>query len=831
MVQSKMTCLRRCFGGIAVIGLTFVWLQMADRAAAEQGLQLESLAVHPTHFQFDDPRQRLQLVVTGHLTDGSVVDLTGESEFRAEPANHIEVHEQGRIRPLHNGKVDLRVHAAGMTLPVSLEISGQKAVSPVSFDYQVLPILAKSGCSTGSCHGSPNGKGGFRLSLLAFDRDLDRRTLIREDLGRRTNPLDPEQSLLLSKPTMRVAHEGGKRLSRHDEHFQALRDWIGEGCRVNDDEPECLGIAVYPADARLLHYPSWNQQFSVLARFADGSVKDITSLAVFMSSDENVVKVAPNGLAQGQRRGEAAVVVRYLSFIETCLLTFVREVEGFVWSDPTPANYIDAAIYAKLRQLQYLPSAPCSDEEFVRRVYLDVVGVLPTMAQASGFLNNPTPNRREELINQLLDRPDYAKFWGQKWGDLLRVSRKQIGLPSVFKYSRWLEQSIAYNQPYDDFVRELLTANGSTLTQPAANYYRTAGDTLDAMETTAQVFLGARIQCAKCHNHPFEKWTQNDYYGLAANFNRVQRRNGKRPGEFFIWSDNTGEINHPRTGKPVAPRVPDPDQLTADEDRIAAFAEWLTAPENRWFAKVEVNRIWAQIMGRGIVEPFDDFRESNPPANAELLDALAEDFVRRGFDRKHVLRTILNSHTYQASSRALPFNVDDTKYFSHYYPRLLTAEQLVDALGRITDHPKQFAAVPVGTRATQLPAPDLQPEQRSEIGNIDFLKVFGQPERQTICECERGDDPSLGQALQLYNGKFIHGMLSDPKNRIHRQVAQDTSASDIIEELYWLALSRPPSEAELQINRQYWVSHEDRAKALEDIYWAVINKHEFLFQH
>jgi len=529
----------------------------------------------------------------------------------------------------------------------------------------------------------------------------------------------------------------------------------------------------------------------VLAKYSDGNVRDITELAVYTSSDEEVASATVGGLVVGQNRGEAAIVVRYLSFIESSFLTFVKDIKGFAWTNPKENNYIDKHVHAKLQQLKYLPSGLCSDEEFVRRVYLDVIGLLPTVKDVQVFLADKSPKKRAKLIDTLLTRPEFAKFWALKWGDLLRLTNGQVGGDGVHKYYRWIERSFAKNMPYDQFARELLTAVGSTYQNPAANFYRTSKDTNDCVETVSQIFLGARLQCAKCHNHPFERWTQDNYYGMAAFFNRLQRKTGGRPNEMFVYMTKAGEVTQPRTGQKMKPWLPlqgDVDKPN-DFDRRITFVDWLTKPNNPFFAKIEANRIWYHLLGRGIVDPPDDFRDSNPPSNGALLDALAKDFVQKKYDRKHVIRTILNSRAYQASFRPNQFNKDDTKYFSHYQPRLLSAEQLLDAICHVTSVQENFSTLPAGTKATQLPAPDL-------VKN-DFLKIFGQPERQTVCQCERSTESNLGMAIQFFNGPLIYNKLRDSNNRFRKLIVAKKEDSAIIRELHLAAVNRLPTAKEL----------------------------------
>jgi hypothetical protein len=791
------------------------------------------LEVFPPQLELTGPQSTAQLVVTGHRANGEVVDVSSAASFAPEEPEVLKVSASGRVTSKAEGETKLKVSFGGVSKTLTVRASGQQNAHAVSFEHETLPALAKAGCSGGACHGSPHGKGEFRLSLFGFEPAFDRKSLVKESQSRRVNTIKPADSLLLRKPTMQIPHAGGRRLKVGDELYSLLHDWIGDGCPVDPPDAACVGIEVHPSVNRVLRFPASNQQFSVRARFADGSVRDVTHLSQFSLSDPNIASASASGLIAGVKRGETAVIVRYLEFIETPLLTFVEDVDNFAWNNPPTFNYVDEKVDQKLKQLQYQPADVCSDETFVRRVYLDVIGTLPTIEEVDGFLAVQSSGKRQRLIDELLDRPEYALFWAQKWGDLLRVSRKQIGLDSVFKFSQWLRAAVSHNMPYDQFARELLTASGSTITSPAGNYYRTAGETLDAMESTAQLFMGTRIQCAKCHNHPFERWTQSNYYGLASFFNRIERQKTDRPEEVILWSRSTGEVHHPADGRVMKPWVPVTGDLEIANtaDRRAALAEWLTSPDNPFFARVEVNRIWAQVMGRGIVEPFDDFRDSNPPANAQLLEALAEDFIDHGFDRDHILRTILNSRTYQADSRPNELNREDNKYFSHYMPRQLTAEQLVDSLGQVAGKPKQFGLVAPDTKATWLPAPDLRPHDRSRLGEVDFLKVFGQPERQSVCECDRGDDSSLGQALELLNGSFMNKLLTDGNNRLHQYVRTGRPTKEAIIELYRLALSRYPSESELNHSLTYAESHADKARALEDICWAIVNKDEFLFQH
>jgi hypothetical protein len=625
---------------------------------------------------------------------------------------------------------------------------------------------------------------------------------------------------------MKVSHGGGKQIRKDDVAYAILRDWIAEGAAAGPaDAPRVTKLEVYPNQKQILAVKDGGQQLVVTAHFADGRKRDVTHLAAYETSDTAVATVDVHGRVTPQARGEVAILVRLLEYIESVPVMFVEHQDDFQWKSPPPNNYVDELVNAKLQQLQYLPAETCSDDEFLRRVSLDVLGILPTIEETTAFLADTDEKKRERLVDAWLARPEYAKFWALKWGDLLKMTSKLVGDEGVYKYHRWVEQALHENMPYDEFARQLLTGTGSTLANPPANFYRTSTDMNECVETISQVFLGARLQCAKCHNHPFERWTQDNYYGLGAFFNRVQRRKTDRPGEMFVYTSFSGDVTQPRTGQVMAPWLPQVGSIESpnDVDRRDAFAQWLVNPDNPYFARIEANRIWSQLFARGIVDPIDDFRDSNPPSNAALLDALAKDFVESGYDRKHLLRVILNSRTYQASYKTTKQNQEDTKYFSHQAPRLLGAEQLLDAINRTLGLEQKFGSLPAGTLATQLPAPD--------VVKVDFLKVFGQPERSTVCACERTDDSNLGMAIELFNGPMMHEKLRDANNRFRKSLAAGTSVEDVIKQVYLSAVCRPPSDVELKAALEHCGKNPDPVVGMEDICWALFNTDEFLFQH
>lgn len=783
-----------------------------------------TLQSQPTEVALNGPQSRRQLIVTGLDAQQSPRDWTHDVTYTSAAPTIAEV-VNGVIQAKADGQTQVTITIGDKSVIVPVTVTGTTAARHTHFESEVLVALSKQGCNSGACHGSPSGKGMFRLSLRAFDKKLDELTLIREDFGRRVNRIDPEQSLLLLKPLMKVNHGGGQQIRRDDPAYAILRDWIAEGAKADPpDVARCDRLEVYPNEKRILSL-NGTQQLSVLAHFTDGSTRDVTHIAAYESSNMTVATVDHAGLISPVSRGESVILVRFLEHIEAVLILFVDRDPTFEFGTPPVNNYIDELAYAKLQQLQYRPSETCSDSEFLRRVYLDVIGILPSTEQSRAFLDATDPDKRSRLIDDLLARDEFAKFWALKWGDLLRLTGKSVGNEGVYKYHRWVEEAFRTNMPYDQFASELLSATGSTLSNPPANFYRTAGDMNDCVETISQVFLGARLQCAKCHNHPFERWTQDNYYGLGAFFNRLQRRNTQRPGEMFVYTSTSGEVTQPRTGQVMKPWLPAEGSIDvpADQDRRDALVDWLVKPDNPYFARIEANRIWSHCFSRGIVEPIDDFRASNPPSNGPLLDALAKDFAEHGFDRVHLLRTILNSRTYQASYETNDSNRDETEYFSHQQPRLLSAEQLLDALNHVTATSEPLGSLPADTKATQLPAPDLV--------KVDFLKTFGQPERSTVCACERVDDSNLGMAIELFNGPTVHKKLRDANNRFRCATSAGKNATEAIQELYLAAVCRYPSDAELQAALKHCETRENVADGLEDVCWALINTDEFLFQH
>jgi hypothetical protein len=732
---------------------------------------------------------------------------------------------------------------------------------PVSFRHEVIAALNVAGCNQGACHGIPSGRGGFKLSLRGYDPDADYLALTREVVGRRTNRLDPEASLILQKGLGRIAHEGGPRLvSMNPIPAQTIRSWLAEGLHNDPDNLHTLQkITVLPG-ARVLRAPARWQQLAVLATFADGSVRDVTRLTAFSSSDDLVAKVDFNGLVEMRQTGEAAILCRYLDTIESVRLTYVETRQDFRWPNPPEHNYLDRHVFAKLKLLNLTPSELCSDQVFLRRAYLDLCGILPTPAEAQSFLADKASDKRAVLVDQLLERPEYADYWAHKWLDLLRANRKNIQITGSHAYHHWMRSHFENNTAWDQVVRELLTACGSTFANPPANYYRGTYDShkpsigrdpQSLAETTAQLFFGIRMQCAQCHNHPYERWTQDDYFHLAAWFAQVKVKpdqlhpGGDRPNypwqlkedAVVVYPARVGEVTQPRTGKMMAPKimgVPAPT-ITPGKDRRQVLAELLTASDNPFFAKATVNRIWFYLFGRGIVDPPDDFRDSNPSANDALLDALARDFVRHQFDMKHLIRTIVNSRTYQLSSCGNETNQQDDKYFSHVLVmrKRLSAEVLLDAICAVTAVPEKFPGYPPGTRAVQLPDGEVINTGGRYAGwdRHPFLKALGQPPRELSCECEREGDITVARVLELKNGPFIRTKIRTPDNRLGKLLARKLPAASILDELFLATLARPPLPEECQAALDLVEKTTDKREAWEAVLWALLNTNEFLFRN
>lgn len=717
----------------------------------------------------------------------------------------------------------------------------------VSFRRDVMAVLSKAGCNLGTCHGNKNGKGGLLLTLRGQDPEADFKTLTRDQFGRRVNLFSPEASLLLLKATQEVAHEGGQRFRRDSAEYDLIRRWLAAG---QPDDPAGLPqVSRVEASTgeQILFEPTKSIRLSITAVFADGRRRDVTSLAVYEPSTPSV-RVSRDGLVERLQPGEVTLLARYLDQQTPVRLAFLPARPGFRWSGPAPANAIDEHVFAKLKAHRLNPSPLCPDEVFLRRAHLDLLGLPPTVAEAKSFLADHRRDKRDRLVAQLLERPEFADFWAVKWSDLLRNEELTLDRKGVQNFHHWIRQSLAENKPLDQFARELIGARGSTYANPAANYYRANRDPVRRSEMTAQLFLGTRLQCAQCHNHPFDRWTQDDYHDWTALFSRVDykvianiRRIGSDRhewnGEQIVHTMATTPVVNPRTGQPAIPRFLGSPSTTGsptprDADELEALARWLTSPQNELFVKAQVNRIWFHLMGRGLVEPLDDFRATNPASHPALLDALARDFVRHKFDVRWLIRTILQSRTYQLASEPTDTNREDETNYSHAILRRLTAEQLLDAQSQATGVPLRLAGHPVGTRAAQLPGAKVARVLKATPQD-KFLELFGKPLRLFPSESERCNEPTVLQAFQMLSGPAVHELIADPDNRITHLLASGQPEAAIVTELYWAALTRPPSSSELRAalaDLGLAQNSAARRAALEDLLWALLNAKEFFLR-
>jgi hypothetical protein len=801
-----------------------------------------SLVVEPANLVLTGPRSMQQLVVTGKYADGSQRDLTALCTYAIDqPVAAVD--QTGFVVAGKNGTGAVTITAGSQSIKLPVSVKDMEKARPVSFRTEMIAALNVGGCNSGACHGTPSGKNGFKLSLRGYDPPADHLQLTRDVFGRRTDSLDAEAALIYLKALGRVPHEGGQRYQASSIPARTMKAWLGEGRHDDPTGAATLKSVRIVPGSRVANAPSRFQQLSIMATYSDGSERDVTRLTVFSSSDPAVAEVSPSGLVEFSQGGETAILCRYLETMETVRYTYLEPKKGFAWSNPPEVNYVDKHVFAKLKLLQIPPSDLCTDQEFIRRAYLDLCAILPTPEEVKAFIADKDANKRGKLIDALLERPEYADFWTLKWADVLRNNRKTLQLKGSHVFHDWIRNHVSRDTPFNEVVKELLTAQGSTFSNPPANYYRVARDATSLAETTAQLFMGIRMQCAKCHNHPFERWTQNDYYSMAAFFARVKQKkdpmqpgaNPMVPGSEVIYQARSGEVTQPRTNQVMAPKImgrPAPE-IVPGKTRLDALAEVMTSPDNTFFTRSVVNRIWYHLNGKGIVDPVDDFRDSNPPANDELLDALAKDFVEKKFDVKHVIRTIMNSRTYQLSAQTNDLNREDNKYFSHAVTKLLPAEPLLDAICTSTGVPEKFAGMPAGSRAVQLPDGEV---------NHPFLKTFGQPARELACECERESDSNLAQALQLINGPTVNDKLRAPTNRVGTLLAKKMQDGEILEQLYLATLSRLPNEAEFKAALAHITKNVDlgktpaeketnKRKAWEDVHWALLNSKEFLFRH
>jgi hypothetical protein len=802
--------------------LALVVIAFTVGSVSAQEAAVDSLRVFPPQVNLLTNKSRQLVVVQAVYADGITRDVSGQATWTL--ANPALVRRDGNtLWPAADGQTELKIEFGGKALAVPVKVEKAAEPRPISFKLDVMPIFMKAGCNSGSCHGAARGKDGFRLSLFGYDPDGDHFRLTRELSGRRLDLAVPAASLAVEKSTGAVPHTGGKRFAPESELCQNLVGWIADGCPADPAAlPTCTGLEIYPRQA-VLDGEGASQQATVVAHYSDGTDRDVTSLALFLSNNDNSAAINENGLVTAGKRGEAFIMARFSTFTVGSQYIVLPKGLQFTFPPATPVNYVDELVNEKLKKLRIAPSGLCNDETFVRRIFLDLTGGLPTFEEYNKFMSSAEPDKRNKLIDELLERKEFTEIWVGYWAEWLMVhSSNVISYKAMLLYYNWLADQIGRNVPLDKMVQTLLGANGGTFKVPQTNYYQNETDTLKVAENVAQVFMGMRIQCAQCHNHPFDRWTQNDYYSFAAFFSQVGRKTSDDYRETIVFNSRGGEVTHPVGGRVMPPKFLGGDSPdVAGKDRRIILANWLASPQNPYFAQNFANRVWAHFFGLGIIDPVDDVRISNPASNPELLTELAKRFTATNYDFKQLVRDICRSQAYQRSTERNETNMQDEKNFAHANLRRIKAESLLDCISQVTNTKDKFRGLPVGARAVQI-----------ADGNTStyFLTTFGRATRETVCSCEVKMEPTLSQALHLLNGDTVNSKIQ-AGGVIAKLLAEKVEPLAIIERLYITCLARKPTPEEVEGFKPLVASGADINKTLEDLFWALLNSREFIFNH
>jgi len=825
---------------LAVLSLLFFPIHpglIASEPVRHEDTSLETLAkieIYPSQIFLGSQRSTQHFVIEGHFADGFAEDLTSQVSLRSDNPAIVQV--KGNVAyPVASGVTSITARIGALSTSVRVVARNIEDTPEWSFRNHVIPVLTKSGCNSGACHGASAGKNGFKLTLRGYDPELDYEVLTREAAGRRISKIEPGRSLFLLKPTLYIPHGGGRRFGADSLEYRVLSEWIAEGTKppANSDR-RISHITMEPKRAKL--HTGAKQQMLVTAHFNDGYMEDVTRWVRFESTNAGTASVDEHGLVEMKGAGEAGITGMYLSKVDvgSLVVPYPNEVNEAIFARAQRNNYIDPLVLDKLGALNIEPSGMASDSEFLRRASLDATGTLPAASEAEGFLASKAPDKRSKLVERLLASQAYVDYWAYKWSDLLQVSSGRRENPrltrgAVLSYYSWIRDSVAENKPWDKMVRELLVSTGNSRENGALNFYQLHRDPVRLTENTTVAFLGLRLTCARCHNHPLEKWTQVDYYKMANLFARVSQKNGDAPGDIVVFDDISGDINHPRLNKPLPPTPLDGEPMALDstKNRREHLAAWLTSPKNQSFSRTIVNRVWANFMGRGLVDPVDDIRSTNPASNEPLMEALVEDFVKHGYDIKYLCGVIMNSAAYQRAWETNPTNAHDDRYYSHYLVKRLPAEVILDAASQVTGVPTQFTDYPVGIRALQLPDTGVESY---------FLDAFGRPPRLSTCECERDPQPSLRQALQVINGDTINKKIAAEDGSIDQALKQGMSDEALIKHLFLSAFSRYPTETERKefleaIRAAATGDAEAQKEAFHDFAWAIMTSKEFVFNH
>ena len=782
-----------------------------------------TLTIQPPIISLTDARDWQRVLVLQKFPDGSTRDVTANAEFQLSDPAVCQV-ENGIFRPLADGQCRVTVRYDGSDVVAMAEVSNAMTIPDLRFRSEVLAVLTKSGCNSGKCHGAASGKDGFRLSLFGYDPPGDHHRLTREFPGRRVNVSDPEKSLLLQKALGNVNHTGGQCLEEDSEHFQTLKAWIAEGAPT--DPPEAAiptGIRVFPEEAIFADRTAPSQQLLVIATFSDGTDKDVTDLCVFLSNNDAAAGVTADGIVSANGPGTAFMLARFDQFTEGTAV-IVRPGSPYEFPEIVAANQIDELVFARWKNLHLLPSEVCSDEEFLRRINLDLTGLLPTPEERRLFLADSDPDKRAKRVDDLLQRPEFLDLWVMKWAELLQI-RTVNGLSSkgLLMYDRWLRERVHAGMTIDQIVRELIPATGGTFENPATSYYQTETTPQLLAENVAQSFLGTRIQCAQCHNHPFDRWTMDDYYGFASFFSQVGYKQARDPREIMIFNAGTGSLKHPVADRTVVPAYlgAGKAEIPAGADYRAVLSDWLASDANPAFARNLGNVVWAHFFGIGIVEPVDDMRVSNPPSNPQLLQYLGQKLAADGYDIRPLIREICLSRTYQLTASRNESNRLDERHFSHSKVRRMRAEVLLDCLNQVTESQEEFRGLPRGSRAVQI--------ADGQTPNY-FLTTFGRASRETACSCEVRTSPTLSQALHLLNGESTGGKISSG-GVVERLLQELQDPLLVVGNLYERCLCRQPTSREIEAVKDRLADGRDVREALNDLFWALLNSNEFLFNH
>ena len=795
-----------------------------------------SLSLLPGEVELRGSRSYEKLVVQASYPDGHQKDVTSAARLVVANPKLAVIDREAVLRPLSDGTTNVTATVDGSSVSIRVRIQGAGEFAVPGFRNHVVPVLTKMGCNSGACHGALAGKNGFKLTLRGYDPESDYHALTRDAIGRRVSLIEPARSLMLLKPTLAVPHGGGKRFDSASPEYRILSDWIAAGAPAPAEaDSRIQGVELFPSSVWL--EPGAEQQLLVRALYSDGRREDVTRWVKFSSTDAGVASVDDLGKVKMLGSGEAAITVWYHSKVGFARLgvPYPAKIAAEAFRNSPRHNYIDELVVKKLEALRIEPSGQADDPAFLRRAFLDAMGVLPAPDEVERFLADPAPDKRNRLIDDLLAREEFVDYWAYKWSDLLLVSSRRLRSNAMWSYYHWIRDSVAKNKPWDEFVREMLVSSGNTRENGALNYFVLHKNTIELTENLTEAFLGLKITCARCHNHPLEKWTQRDYYQMANLLSRIGQKNGAEPGDNMVYTAATGEISLPKLGRPLPPRPLDgvPLELDSPKDRRRHLADWLTSPRNPYFARAVVNKVWHNFMGRGLCDPVDDVRATNPASNEELFAALVKDFTDHGFDVQRLIRAIMTSAAYQRSSAATPANQQDQKYYSRYLAKRLSAEVILDALAQVTRVPTRFDGYPAGTRALQLPD--------SQV-NSYFLTAFGRPPRVISDAGERQHEPTITQALHVINGDTLNQMLRARDGAIDMFLKLGLSDAKILDHLYLSAFSRYPAAAEKaqilgalaeakKAGAADPLEKEPRRKPFEDLMWAMLTGKEFLFNH